>query len=251
MKAVIIAAGCGSRLESRHKGMPKTLLNLGEETIIDVILKGIAKSGINEVVIVSGYQAAILENYLAANAPESLRIEFCRNPSWELSNGISVLSAEKMIDKDEEFILLMSDHIFEPAMLKQTIDTEIESDQALLALDFKLDTIPDLDDGMKVKCKRIQSEKHKITGLDKNFEDYQAIDCGMFKFNYGFFAVLRNSIEAGKDSLSDACNVLAEQGKMIGTDIGSEKWIDLDTPEMLSYQKLISKITGKSEVCTI
>lgn len=248
MKAVIIAAGCGSRLESKHNGMPKTLLNVGEHTIIDVILGGIAESGINEVVVVTGFQAATLENYLAANAPESLNIQFCRNPSWELSNGISVLSSEKMINRDDEFILVMSDHIFEPSMLKQTIETEIESDQALLALDFKLDKIPDLDDGMKVKCNRIQNEKHKITGLDKNFEDYQAIDCGMFKFNYGFFSVLRSSIEEGNESLSDACNVLAQQGKMLGIDIGSDRWIDLDTPEMLSYHKLIGIITGKSEV---
>lgn len=243
MKAVIIAAGCGSRLEFQHKGMPKTLLKIGNRRVVDIILDGIARSGIEDVVIVTGFQAGALEEYLISNLP-ALKIEFCYNASWKLSNGVSVLSAEKNIQPGEEFILLMSDHIFEPEMLKLTVETAIEPDQALLALDFKLESIPDLDDGMKVKCSRIENSRFEITGLDKMYEDYQAIDCGMFKLNHSFFVSLRNSIEQGKDSLSDACNTLAKNGKMIGLDIGDRRWIDLDTPEMFSFSELISSITG-------
>ncbi|MCD4706757.1 MAG: NTP transferase domain-containing protein [Candidatus Sabulitectum sp.] len=243
MKAVIIAAGCGSRLESQHKGMPKTLLKIGNRRVIDIILDGVLKSAINDVVIVTGFQAAALEEYLSSNVLDSLNIEFCYNASWKLSNGISVLSAEENIQPGEEFILLMSDHIFEPEMLKHIVETAIEPDQALLALDFKLEFIPDLDDGMKVQCDRTENGRLEITGLDKNYRDYQAIDCGMFKLNHSFFATLRNSIEQGRDSLSDACNSLAQNGKMIGVDIGDRRWIDLDTPEMFSFRGLISSIT--------
>ncbi len=247
MKAVIIAAGCGSRLESRHGGMPKTLLEVGNRRVIDIILDGVVKSGIKDVVVVTGYKAALLEDYLRNNAPDPLSIELSDNPLWKLSNGVSVLSAKKMIRPDEEFVLLMSDHIFEPEMLKLTVETAIEPDQALLALDFKLDRIPDLDDGMKIKCARIENSRFEITGLDKKYEDYQAIDCGMFKLNYSFFDILRSSIEQGKDSLSDACNSLARNGKMIGVDIGDRRWIDLDTPEMFLWNELIGTITGESK----
>ncbi|MCK5131511.1 MAG: NTP transferase domain-containing protein [Candidatus Sabulitectum sp.] len=244
MKAVIIAAGCGSRLESQHNGLPKTLLKIGNLSIIDIILDGIAESGIRDVVIVTGFKAAVLEDYLSGIALDTLNIEFCHNPFWELSNGVSVLSAEKMIKPEEEFVLLMSDHIFESEMLKLTVETPIEPDQALLAIDFKLDDIPDLDDGMKIKCSRTGKSRFEITGLDKKYEDYQAIDCGMFKFNHSFFSLLRDSVEQGKDSLSDACNALATEGKMIGIDIGDRRWIDLDTPEMFAFKNLISRITS-------
>lgn len=244
MKAVIIAAGCGSRLKSHHKGIPKTLLEVGDKRIIDIILHGVEEAGITDVVVITGYQAHALENYIGGNTPAALSVEFVYNPSWELSNGVSVLSAEKMIKPEEEFILLMSDHIFEAEMLKLTVETIIEPDQALLALDFKLNEIPDLNDGMKVRCNRIGSNRFEITGLDKNFADYRAIDCGMFKFDYSFFSSLQNSIEQGKDSLSDACNALAAEGKMIGIDIGDRRWIDLDTPEMFTFENLISRITS-------
>ncbi len=245
MKAVIIAAGCGSRLESQHRGIPKTLLKIGAQSIIDIIISGITGAGVNDVVVVTGYKSEILEKYLKNSLPDSVNLEFCFNPSWELSNGVSVLCAEKLINKNDEFLLLMSDHIFETEMLEVVIDTPIEKDQALLALDFKLGEIPDLDDGMKIKCTRIDKDRFEITGLDKSFEDYQAIDCGMFKLNYDFFSVLRKSIEQGKDSLSDACNHYTKKHKMIGVDIHEKLWIDLDTPEMFAFEKRINIITGK------
>ncbi|MCK5785453.1 MAG: NTP transferase domain-containing protein [Candidatus Sabulitectum sp.] len=243
MKAVIIAAGRGSRLESQHRGMPKTLLKVGDRRIIDSILDGIHDSGIREVVIVTGFQADILKDQLRNTVPASISLEFCFNPEWKLSNGISVLSAEKFITPGDEFILLMSDHIFQSEMLKITVETPIEPDQALLALDFKLNKIPDLNDGMKVRCRRIAKSRFQITGLDKKYEDYQAIDCGMFKLNYGFFQELRNCIELGRDSLSDTCNAYAAENRMIGIDIGESRWIDLDSPELFDLKNLISRIT--------
>lgn len=242
MKAVIIAAGCGSRLQSRHNGIPKTLLTVGGKRIIDVILDGIAVSGIRDVVVVTGYQADLLEDHIKKNAPSALSVEFTRNPLWELPNGVSVLAAERNVHPDEDFILLMSDHIFETEMLKLVVETPLEPDQGLLALDMKLTDIPDLDDGMKVKYTRPVQKRLEITALDKKFKDYQAIDCGMFKFNYSFFGVLRSSIELGRNSLSDSCNSLAEEKKMIGVDIGQLRWIDLDTPEMFALVDLIDKI---------
>lgn len=244
MKAVIIAAGCGSRLESKHLGVPKTLIDIGGRRIIDIILSGIADSGIKDVVIVTGFNAAALEDYIKKNARDDLKIVFNYNPSWKLSNGVSVLAAEKWIRRDEEFILLMSDHIFQPEMLKFVLDTDIDSNQALLALDFKVTEIPDIDDGMKVKCSRIDGSRYEITGLDKAFGDFQAVDCGMFKFNYSFFSELGKNIDNGRDSLSDTCNTLASEGRMIGVDIDDLRWIDLDTPEMLLFTALIEKIIG-------
>jgi choline kinase len=243
MKAVIIAAGSGSRLESRHNGIPKTLLKIGNRSIIDIILEGIRRVGINEATVVTGYRADVLEDYLRGRSSASLRISFCHNPRWHLSNGISVLCAEDSVKSGEEFVLLMSDHIFQPEMLELTVNTPVEQDQALLAIDFKLNSIPDIDDGMKVKCSRKTDRLYEITGLNKTFEEYQAIDCGMFKLNHSYFGVLRRSIQEGKTSLSDACNVLAADGRMAGVDIGANRWIDIDTPEMFSFGDIISSVT--------
>lgn len=242
MKAVIIAAGTGSRLKSKHNGFPKTLLEVKGKKIIDVILDGVLHSGITELVVVTGYKSQLLENYLKENLPTSMSVAFSFNPDWQMSNGISVLAARKLIQPGEQFVLLMSDHIFHPDMLKEIVATVIQPDQALLALDFKISSIPDLDDGMKVQCNKLSHDIYTITNLDKALDTYQSIDCGMFKLNYNFFDVLQQSIDIGKGSLSDACNVLANENNMIGLDIKDKRWIDLDTPKMFSFTSIIDEI---------
>ncbi len=242
MKAVIIAAGTGSRLESKHNGFPKTLLEVKGKKIIDIILEAVLYSGVNEVVIITGFKSHLLENYFKNNLSESISIEFLYNPNWKMSNGISVLKAKEVIQPDEQFILLMSDHIFHPVMLKEVVNTPIQSNQALLALDFKISSIPDLDDGMKVQCKKQSGKVFTITKLGKSLNTYQSIDCGMFKLNYSFFQVLEDSIANGKDSLSDACNALTTNYNMLGLDIEEKRWIDLDTPKMFSFTSIIDEI---------
>jgi choline kinase len=242
MKAVIIAAGCGSRLKDRHDGVPKSLMKINGKRIIDDIIGKVHRSGINEIVVVTGYNSETMEAGLAGYAGTGIRIGFVRNPDWEKANGISVLKAEKMIGCGEEFILLMSDHLFQQRMLEAVIRAPVERDEALLAVDFKIDDIPDLDDGMKVQCERIDDSLHRISLFGKRLTSYNAIDCGIFKFNHGFFSVLKKSIEAGRDSLSDACNLLSKEGKMKAVDIKDSLWIDIDTPEMLAFDDRIRDI---------
>jgi len=242
MKAVIIAAGCGSRLKKMHKGIPKTLIEVNGIRLIDDIISKITNTGIDEIIIITGYKSEILKPALSEYEK---KISFVFNPEWEKANGLSVLCAKDHIDEHEQFILLMSDHIFSFEMLKQVINAEISNDEALLALDFKIESIPDLDDGMKVQCSLINDRIYNINKFGKNLSLYQAIDAGMFKLNYSFFSALEKSINNGKCSLSDACNIFAQRGKMKGVDIGKCLWLDVDTPEMIQQKDILSKIIGQ------
>ena len=245
MKAVIIAAGCGSRLRERHNGIPKSLLKIQGERIIDDIIGKVSRAGLNEIVLVTGYNGRMIEDGLTNYKNSGITISFAYNPEWEKANGISVLAAEKEIREEEEFILLMSDHIFQQKMLEAVIQAPIEKDEALLAVDFKINSIPDLDDGMKVQCEGIDGPLYKILLFGKQLKAYDAIDCGIFKFNHSFFSILKKSIEGQKESLSDACNLLSSKGKMKAIDIGESLWIDIDTPEMFAFDERIQKILNR------
>ncbi len=242
MKAVIIAAGCGSRLKEKHKGKPKTLLKINGKRIIDDIITKIKSSGITDIIIITGYKSKILERALTNYNNHEVNIQFGFNADWEKANGISVTSAKNYLQPGEEFILLMSDHIFDRKILEHIIATELSNDEAVLGLDFKIDSIPDLDDGMKIKCSKKNDQIYQIHRLDKALEKYQAIDTGIFKFNYSFFASLEESFRDEKYSLSDACNLLAQENKMLGLDIGKKLWLDVDTPEMIEQDNIITKI---------
>ena len=242
MKAVIIAAGCGSRLKEHHQGIPKTLMKIRGKRIIDDIIEKLRITGISEIIIVTGFKQEILRSEITNYQNSGIKLSFVHNKDWQKPNGISVLKAKEKIFENEEFLLLMSDHIFSVEMLQEIIQTKIEKDEALLALDFKIDQIPDLDDGMKIQCELIEENVYSITLFGKQLTDYNAIDSGMFKLNYSFFDALEKSIENGKYSLSDACNILSEKGKMKGIDIRDNLWLDVDTPEMIKQQEILDKI---------
>ena len=65
MKAVIIAAGCGSRLWKIHRGIPKTLLKIDGRHLIDDILDKTFATGIQDVVIITGYKRNVLEEAIS------------------------------------------------------------------------------------------------------------------------------------------------------------------------------------------
>jgi choline kinase len=242
MKAVIIAAGCGSRLIEKHRGMPKSLLEISGKRIIDNIILKISQCGINNIIVVTGFKNHLLESGLDNYKNTNIKIEFVHNADWRKANGISIFRAKKKISPNEEFILLMSDHIFDKQMLQHIVDTKINTDEALLAIDFKIDQIPDLNDGMKIQCIRKNDNIFEISNFGKKLTEYSAIDTGMFKLNYNFFEILEKTILSGKDSLSDSCNSLAKNGKMLGLDIGPYLWLDVDTPEMIDQKKILDRI---------
>ena len=242
MKAVIIAAGCGSRLKDEHKGIPKTLMKINGKRIIDDIIGKICFSGIKELIIITGYENKALVDGLSIYEKSDINIKFVHNPEWEKANGISVFTASQVLTREDQFILLMSDHIFSEEMLQKMMQTEVPFDEALLAIDFKIDAIPDLEDGMKIQCQREECNKYQITKFGKQLTEFEAIDAGMFKLNYSFFDALADSIVNDKTSLSDACNVFAAKGKMKGLDIGDSIWLDVDTPEMIRQTDILDQI---------
>jgi len=245
MKAVIIAAGCGSRLKDHHQGIPKSLLQIHGKTIIDDIIGKISDAEIKEIVVITGYQSDILKEYLSKFNDSEVKIQCIDNPRWEDANGISVLCAKESISEYEQFILLMSDHLFSAEILHQIVKMDIDKDEGLLALDFKTDQIPDLDDGMKIQCYKVSNSLYRINRFGKQLTEFKAIDTGIFKLNYSFFKILEKSIESGKTSLSDACNLLSEDGKILGLDIKDALWLDIDTPEMLDQQKILNKLLNE------
>ncbi|MBN2017088.1 MAG: NTP transferase domain-containing protein [Candidatus Cloacimonetes bacterium] len=245
MKAVIIAAGCGSRLQDYHHGIPKTLLEVLGKRIIDDILQKLLFRGISEIVIATGFKGNLIKDYLV-QSPFAENITFVHNPNWKKANGISVLCSKIALKPSDTFLLMMSDHIFQLEILDDVIDFAIHDNEALLAIDRKIESIPDIDDGMKLQCTHLKDSVYRINRFSKQLNNFDAIDTGIFKFQYSFFSTLGNAITSGNDSLSDACNVLSKNHKMIGIDIGDKRWLDIDTPEMLNQERLLEEILNIS-----
>ena len=225
MKCLIIAAGKGNRLS--RTGIPKPLLPLPGLRLIERTVLTAQQAGAEEFYIVTGYQAQQVESFLAQLAQRRrLKVQFIRNDEWEhKENGVSILKAKNYIKED--FVLLMSDHIFEESTLKDLIKESRHQDRVVLAADFKIEknTLIDLNDVTKV-----QVQDGKIQNIRKTLKRYNAFDTGMFYCTPEIFTAIEESTRNGDTSLSGGVKVMASRGKAGVYDIGKRIWMDIDTP---------------------
>tara|TARA_B110000438_G_scaffold48459_1_gene48827 strand:+ start:9723 stop:10427 length:705 start_codon:yes stop_codon:yes gene_type:complete len=232
MKLIIIAAGQGSRIRSVTNGIPKTLLKLKGKTLLDRLLENAISVGIKDAIIVTGYRSQDLETYID-NHRFDINIETVFNADWSKENGVSVLAAKPLISDGEPFLISMSDHIYDAQLLEKVFSVSLEDYDALVGLDFRINKIYDIDDGMKVSVDK--NNKLKIIDMSKKLSRYDAIDCGVFKCSFSFFDTLESASESGNSSLADGCNLLINDGRMGGIDIGDSFWMDVDTPDAFEF----------------
>jgi choline kinase len=112
MIGIILAAGVASRLRPLTNNTPKCLLNVGEETILGHTLNCLRKAGITDVVIVTGYHAEQIREYVAAHH-QDLKVTFLHNPIYENTNNIYSLWLTREKVHGEDFLLLDSDILFD------------------------------------------------------------------------------------------------------------------------------------------
>ncbi|MGC1121822.1 MAG: sugar phosphate nucleotidyltransferase [Candidatus Methanofastidiosia archaeon] len=223
MKAVIVSAGKGSRLNSK-KSKPLTPL-LGCSLIERVVLSA-RKVGIREFVVVTGYERKLLERNLGNGRKFGVDIQYIYNPDWRKGNGISVLKAEEIVRK-ENFILLMADHVFDHGVMKTLCNKEIEKDECLVCVDRDLEHI-DVEEATKVLVR-----DGKVRDIGKTISMYNGIDCGAFLCSPTIFEAIRETLSQEKDTLTDAVKILGDNGKVRTADVTGAQWIDVDTPKDL------------------
>ncbi len=127
MKAIILAAGFGNRMRPLTNEIHKTLLKIGEETIIERIINGLKDNSIRRIIVVTGYKEEQLKSFLLEKYPD-LDFQFINNERYKETNNIFslALAFEKSII-DENIILIESDLIYEPKVIKKVIDSKYEN----------------------------------------------------------------------------------------------------------------------------
>lgn len=222
MKCLIIAAGRGRRLAVRAESKP--LLEIGGRSLISRVIGSGRQAGIREFVVVTGYAADLVERHLAlVSREENVSVEFVRNDEWDKENGLSVFKAREAAG--DRFILSMSDHLFDPAILADLAARPIADGETILAVDFRIMDNPcvDLDDVTKVRV-----DGDKIISIGKGISDYNAFDTGLFLGTAGLFRALGVSQAKGDFTLSGGMKILAAEGKARVMDVGGRYWIDVD-----------------------
>lgn len=236
MKALVIAAGKGTRLKSLTKDKPKPLVQLLGLSLIERVILSARQAGIDEFIIVIGYLGESIRDKLGNGDKYGLRITYVENSEWERGNAVSVLKARELLNGT--FLLLMADHIFDSNILTDLKELKPKKDECVLVVDKQPKAYIDLDDASKVKL-----VNDKIVAIDKKLADYNCVDCGIFLLTSSIFDALDLSIKGGDETLSGGIRILANKGKMRSFDIKDNVWIDIDTED--SYMEAEKLLLGR------
>lgn len=239
-KAVILAAGKGTRMGTLTSDLPKPMLPVNGVPVLERIVRNLAGAGIGELLIVTGYKAEVVERHFGDGSPFGCSIQYMRQVTQD-GTGRVVELGRSFVGSDP-FLLVYGDILVEaatyPALMRELeahpgasgiltvkMGEDVTKGGALIFdADFRLRDLVE-------KPSSSELEKLKATPGFKPW--YNA---GLYAFTPELFphiARLKKSIR-GEYELTDAIRTLArEGGGVFGMQIEGY-WIDVRDPELLA-----------------
>jgi len=238
MKCLIIAAGPESGMST--EGDSKPFIHILGLSLIERVILTAKKGGLTDFYVVTGYNGEEVREYLDTfSQRRNIDITHITNEEWEKGNGLSILKAKKLLN--ENFILLMGDHIFDESILVKIKNEKIADDEVMLTVDYNIknNKLVDVNNVSKVVV-----EDNRILDIGKNIKKYNAYDTGIFLCSPAIFGAIEESLDNDDSSLSGGIRVLACKGKAKAFDIKDDYWIEVNTKS--DSRKAAKLLYGKS-----
>ena len=123
MKAVLLAAGLGTRLRPITNDVPKCMVPVNGMPIIERQIKNLIENGVKDIYVVSGYKRDVLKSFLSQYYPSVNVIE---NDVYDSTNNMYSLYLTMNYVRGEEFLLMNSD-VFHDANIEEGMISSKES----------------------------------------------------------------------------------------------------------------------------
>ena len=161
MQAIILAAGMGKRLRSYTKNATKCMVPVNGKTLIEYTIEALVDNKIDRLVVVVGYKGQLLKDFISSkfNAQnlKGMKIEYIENPVYDITNNIySLYLACSEMAKDDT-ILLESDLIFKPSIIRELIESR----------DKDLAVVSPFEPWMDGTCTELDENNYITNILDK------------------------------------------------------------------------------------
>lgn len=111
-KAVVPAAGVGSRLAPLTQAIPKELIRVGTKPVIQHVLEALKSGGVEEVLVIVGWRKGAILDYLGSGRQFGLEISY-RVQEEPRGVGHAVSLARSWVG-DDEFAVMFGDNYFRP-----------------------------------------------------------------------------------------------------------------------------------------
>ncbi len=225
MKAIIPAAGVGTRLRPHTYTLPKALLYVAGKPIISHILDDVVELGVSSIVLIVGYKGDLIEAYVKKNYPE-IDVDFVVQEERK-GIGHAVDLTRDLADTGEPILIILGDTI-----LKTDLREMVRSKSNALG-------VKEVSDPRRFGVCELSGGY--ITRLVEKPEDPPSnlalVGLYYFMDSKSLFEALREEIESGimnhgEYQITDALQIMIEKGdKFIPYSI--DEWFDCGKPEAM------------------
>ena len=117
MRAVLLAAGMGTRISRYLSGKPKCTVDIGGITLIENTVLMLQSKGIKDIAIVLGYRGNVIRDIL-----KDYDISFYENPFYDVTNSIaSMWFARDFLKVEDRYIIMNGDVFLEDKLLDEIV----------------------------------------------------------------------------------------------------------------------------------
>ena len=250
MKAVVLAAGKGIRLEPITSTRPKHMIKIAGKPILERCLNELKACGIKDIVLVVNHMANAIEGYFGDGGKLGIKIEYARQETV-LGTGNALITAQSLVQED--FALVYGDLLFSANVMKKVLEKhQNERPSATMAVVPVMQPenygIVELDDRDHVK--RI-IEKPNREEAPSNLAN-----TGIYVLSKDIITKVKETPASarGEWEIPDAIALMLNEGKgVLAVKVLEEDWMDIGRPwDLLEANRWIltrknHRITGSVE----
>jgi UDP-N-acetylglucosamine diphosphorylase/glucosamine-1-phosphate N-acetyltransferase len=227
MKAVVLAAGEGVRLQPITLTRPKHLIKVGGKPILEHCLRALKSCGIDEIVLVVHYMADAIRDYFGDGQSLGLKVEYVEQKEV-LGTGNAVDVVKPCVE--DVFLLVYGDLLFTVEAVKKVMGLHEKEKPVLTMAVVPVENpegygIVEVDDEENVK--RIVEKPSREKALSN------LANAGIYVFSKEIFEKVRETSASarGEWEVTDAISLLLREGKrVLAIEILREDWFDVGRP---------------------
>jgi dTDP-glucose pyrophosphorylase len=228
-KAVLLAAGRGTRMRELTTDLPKPMIEVRSKPILQHIVEGLREAGVREFLVIVGYRADAVQNFFGDGSRYNIEIQYA---TQVVQDGTGrVVDLARNFAGDSPFVLSYGDILVDPTNYKRLLDLP-DNVEAIISVkrgeDVSKGGAVFVNEQMEMIDLREKPEPGEPTSPWYN--------AGLYAFRpsiFDFTAKLKPS-PRGEYELTDAVRDLARSGKKVQALELVGAWADVRDPEILA-----------------
>lgn len=230
MKALLLAAGEGSRLRPLTISKPKPMIRAANKPIAQYAVESCVANGIRDLTFVVGYQRAKLQTYFADGRKLGAHVHYAFQESL-LGTAHGVATAP---DPRSAFLVLGADNVVDAALIKSVLHAPGHG----VAMAVHRSETPS-------KYGVVSMDGSSVRAVNEKPPDPRSdwVNTGVYRFPVEYHAKIRAHVEQGRLGMTDVLQALIDEGERVEAVKSHDLWADAVYPwDLLKVHAELTRI---------